>query len=372
MMGRLRICIFAHSWISDWNHGNAHFLRGLAYELSRLGHDVLCCEETDSWSMANLLQEGFDRAAEAFRNFHKAFPTLNVRFYRNDASLLPFLEEQLREADVVMVHEWNDPKVADAILSLKSRLGFRALFHDTHHRAYTNPKEVLRMPLARFDGVLAFGEAIRRIYAEAFGVERVWTFHEGADTAHFRPLAHEKDTDVIWVGNWGDEERTRELEEFLIMPAGPLRDRKIAVHGVRYPRQALERLAEARIEFRGYLPNLEAPHAYARSALTVHVPRRFYANGLSGVPTIRVFEALACGVPLLCSPWVDTEGLFRAGEDYICVKDGRAMEAEIRNLLADEAARQQMANNAVETIGRRHTCAHRAAQLLEICEELGK
>src|SRR5205823_13854922 len=172
--------------------------------------------------------------------FRKAFATLDVRFYRNDASLLPFLEEQLREADVAIVHEWNDPKLAEGIVSLKSRLGFRALFHDTHHRAYTNPKEVLRMPLARFDGVLAFGEAIRRMYGEGFGVERVWKLHEGADTAHFRPLAHEKDTDVIWVGNWGDEERTGELEEFLIMPTGRLRDRKIAVHGVRYPRQALD------------------------------------------------------------------------------------------------------------------------------------
>ena len=203
-------------------------------------------------------------------------------------------------------------------------------------------------------------------------MQRVWTFHEAADTAHFRPLPREKDTNVIWVGNWGDEERTRELEEFLITPARQLRNRKIAVHGVRYPREAQERLTDSGIEFRGYLPNLEVPQAYARSAATVHVPRKFYANGLSGVPTIRVFEALACGIPLVCSPWLDTEDLFRAGEDYVCVPDGRAMEAELRHLLADEAARQQIANSAVETIRRSHTCAHRAVQLLEICEELGK
>ena len=372
MTGRLRICIFAHSWISDWNHGNAHFLRGLAYELNRLGHDVRCYEEIDSWSMTNLLEEGVDRATEAFRNFRKAFPTLDVHFYRNDASLLPFLEEQLREAHVVIVHEWNDPKLAKVIVSLKTKLGFRALFHDTHHRAYTNPKEILRMPLAQFDGVLAFGEAIRRIYTDGFGVQRVWTFHEAADTAHFLPLPHEKDRDVIWIGNWGDEERTRELEEFLVAPARRLRDRRIAAHGVRYPREVQEHLADAGIEFLGYLPNLEAPQAYARSALTVHVPRKFYANGLSGVPTIRVFEALACGIPLVCSPWLDTEGLFRAGRDYVCVPDGRAMEAEIRHLLTNEAAQKQIANNAVETIRQRHTCAHRAVQLLEICEELGK
>ena len=102
------------------------------------------------------------------------------------------------------------------------------------------------------------------------------------------------------------------------------------------------------------------------------MPRRQYTNGLSGIPTIRVFEALACGVPLLCSPWTDAEGLFRPGEDYLCVPDGNAMVAEIEHLLRDEGARRQIANNGLQTVRNRHTCAHRAQQLLEICDELGR
>jgi spore maturation protein CgeB len=141
---------------------------------------------------------------------------------------------------------------------------------------------------------------------------------------------------------------------------------------VRYPQYAQARLAEAHLEYRGYLPNLEAPRAYAESLLTVHVPRRFYANGLSGIPTIRVFETLACGIPLLCAPWADTEGLFNEGQDYICVKDGRAMEGEMRRLLGDAAAREQLAGLGRKTIHERHTCAHRARQLMDICEELGQ
>jgi spore maturation protein CgeB len=370
--GRLKIRMFAHSWISDWNHGNAHFLRGLAYELTRLGHDVRCYEEIDSWSMTNLVEEGVEKAAEAFCNFRKAFPTLDVRSFRRGEFFFKYAEEELRASDVVIIHEWNDPEVVDELLALKPKLGFRALFHDTHHRAYTNPEQIARMPLQQFDGVLAFGEAIRCIYAELFRVRRVWVFQEAADTAHFRPLPREKDTDVIWVGNWGDEERTRELQEFLVAPASRMRERSIAVHGVRYPEAARAMLGQAGIEYRGYLPNLEAPQTYARSLLTLHVPRKFYANGLSGVPTIRVFEALACGIPLLCSPWTDTEGLFRPGEDYLCVPDSAAMEGEIRHLLSDDAARQQLATNGLETILQRHTCAHRALQFLDICEELGK
>ena len=174
------------------------------------------------------------------------------------------------------------------------------------------------------------------------------------------------------MGNWGDEERTQELQEFLIGPAQQLRGNKIAVHGVRYPQEARTKLAAAGIEFRGYLPNLRAPRVYGESMVTLHVPRRQYANGLSGVPTIRVFEALACGIPLLCAPWTDTENLFRPGEDYLCVPDGRTMAAELRRFIGDPAARRQMAASGRETVLARHTCAHRARQFLEICEELGK
>jgi spore maturation protein CgeB len=109
---------------------------------------------------------------------------------------------------------------------------------------------------------------------------------------------------------------------------------------------------------------------YARSRISLHVPRRFYANGLSGVPTIRVFEALAAGSPLVCAPWCDAEGLFRPGQDYLCVSDSEAMISALRSLLRDDAARQQLANSGLETVRSRHTCAHRAEQLLEICHEL--
>lgn len=370
MTGSLKFRVFAHSWISDWNHGNAHFLRGLAEELRKLGHEVRCYEEEDAWSVRNLLEEGPEKASRAVQGFKSAFPHVDVRYYRNDSSFTAFANRELRDADVVIVHEWNDPQIVKTILSLKPSFGFAALFHDTHHRAYTDPSSIGRVPLSEFDGVLAFGEALRRIYLDAFAVRRAWTFHEAADIHHFHPLPLAKDTDVIWVGNCGDEERTRELEEFLIEPAKDLRERQFVVHGVRYPEDALARLAAAGIEYRGYSPNLEAPQSYARSRISLHVPRRYYANGLSGIPTIRMFEAMSCGSPLICSPWTDSEGLFRAGQDYITVKDGPSMTAEIRALLHDEKAQRQLARNGWETIQARHTCAHRAQELLGVCEEL--
>lgn len=372
MSDKLDIRLFAHSFVSDWNHGNAHFLRGLASSLMKMGHKVRGYEELGGWSLSNLVNQEQERSIDAIDEFRRKFKDLPVHFYRNDDGLAEYLTKQLRGADVVIIHEWNEPRVVNTILSLKDKLGFRALFHDTHHRAYSDAGKILRFDVHLFDGVLAFGEAIRRIYADGFGVAKVWTFHEAADVDSFYPLSCEKSTDVLWIGNWGDDERTRELNEFLIQPAAAAAGagRKVVVHGVRYPEHALKALESAGIEYRGYLPNLQTPAAYADSLISLHVPRQQYANGLSGIPTIRVFEALACGATLVCSPWQDVENLFRPGQDFVCVPNGKAMQAELDHLLSDEQARKQIAANGLDTIRKRHTCDHRAQQLTEICEEL--
>jgi spore maturation protein CgeB len=371
MKQKLKIALFCHSLVSDWNHGNAHFLRGLMRELVRMGHQVRCYEELGSWSLANLMKHEGERGVEAVDAFRHTYPELDIRFYQSvDAQFPQLLQDELKDADLVLIHEWNDPHVVNSVLALKQKLGFKALFHDSHHRAYTNAGEILKFHLHLVDGVLAFGEPIRRIYADGFGIPRVWTFHEAADVDQFRPLHHKKEIDMVWIGNWGDEERTRELEEFLIGPASALPDFRMVAHGVRYPEVALHKLQEANIEYRGYLPNLFSPQVYAESMVTVHVPRRQYTNGLAGIPTIRVFEALACGIPLVCSPWSDEEKLFRPGQDYLVVRDGREMKAELQRLRLDGKARQQLAENGLQTIRERHTCRHRAEELMSIYEEI--
>jgi spore maturation protein CgeB len=369
MKQKLNIALFCHSLVSDWNHGNAHFLRGLMRELVRLGHRVRCYEELGSWSLSNLMKHEGERAIDAIDHFRQGYPELDVRFYKS-ANLQPFLEHELKNTDVVLLHEWNDPVVVNSVLALKKICGFIALLHDSHHRAYTRAGEILKFHLHLLDGVLAFGEAIRRIYVDGFGVSRAWTFHEAADVDHFKPLTWRKEIDVVWIGNWGDEERTRELQEFLIEPAAALSGRQVVAYGVRYPDSALHKLQAAGIEYRGYLPNLSSPEAYAKSLIALHVPRQQYVNGLAGIPTIRVFEALACGIPLVCSSWSDAENLFRPGEDYLVVKDGEQMKAEMKFLLGDEKARRQLAEQGLRTIHARHTCAHRARQLISICEEI--
>src|SRR5699024_5074305 len=105
-------------------------------------------------------------------------------------------------------------------------------------------------------------------------------------------------------GNWGDGERTEELERFLFRPARET-GLSLEIHGVRYPDAALATLARYGARYHGWAPNAAAPALFARHMATVHVPRRFYTTLLPGIPTIRVFEALACGIPLVSAPWDD-------------------------------------------------------------------
>src|SRR5690606_17158817 len=136
----------------------------------------------------------------------------------------------------------------------------------------------------------------------------------------------------VWIGNWGDDERVRELQTYLLDPVRHLKLDAL-VHGVRYPAQARRRLAAAGIAYGGWLPNFRAPEVFGRFRVTVHVPRRPYVAALPGIPTIRVFEALACGIPLVCAPWDDAEGLFTAGKDFLQARDGPAMTRHLKDVL---------------------------------------
>jgi len=226
------------------------------------------------------------------------------------------------------------------------------------------------LAIDRFDGVIAFGEALRKIYRENFGIPRVWTLHEAADTAVFYPRPSvEKTDDVVWIGNWGDDERSAEIREFLLQPAAHLRQKRFSIYGVRYPEDGLQALRAAGVHYQGYLPNLDAPEVYTAARLTVHIPRQQYSSAMAGIPTIRVFEALACGIPLLSAPWSDTEELFREG-DFCLVRSAAEMQEAVSALLSDRAAAETQAKRGLETIRARHSCRHRAEQLTSFCEEL--
>jgi spore maturation protein CgeB len=292
---------------------------------------------------------------------------------------------------------------------------FSLLFHDTHHRAVSDPDAIRTFDLSGYDGVLAFGETLSEIYRRWGWGDRVFTWHEAADTRLFRPPASPAsgrgrvgaerrpgeggNTDLsteaprslssargsaasrplplkggqrdglVWIGNWGDEERSAELESFLLRPARTV-GLSLNIYGVRYPEHALATLDRYGARYRGWLPNAKAPEIFARHLATVHVPRRFYVDVLPGIPTIRVFEALACGIPLVSAPWSDSEDLFRPGTDFLFARDEAEMGRHLAALRDDADLRAALVESGLATIRARHTCAHRAQELLAIVEGL--
>ena len=360
----MKVVYFTHSLDSCWNHGNAHFLRGVLRELVARGHKVEAWEPEDAWSRANLVADHGEAGLEPWR---RAYPELSsTRFSRPEQ-----VERALDGADLVIVHEWNDPALVAAVGRARARGGrFTLLFHDTHHRAVSEPEGIRAFDLSGYDGVLAFGETLAEVYRRWGWEGRVFVWHEAADVRLFRPPAVEQPREgLIWIGNWGDGERTKELESFLFAPARAA-GLPLDIHGVRYPPEALKTLKRYGVRYHGWLANAAAPAAFARHLATVHVPRRFYVEQLPGIPTIRVFEALACGIPLVSAPWSDSEGLFRVGEDFLMVRDGDQMTAALRDLVADADLRRALVASGLETIRARHTCAHRVDELLAVVRRL--
>jgi spore maturation protein CgeB len=361
----MKIAFFYHSLLSDWNHGNAHFLRGIVWELKQRGHDITVFEPEDGWSLSHLLSEHGEKPLSDFR---RHYPGLESSRYRLDSI---DLRRALDGADLVLVHEWNERELVGRIGTLrKSDARFRLLFHDTHHRAITAPQTMTAYDLSGYDGVLAYGKAIANIYLRRAWARRAWVWHEAADARVFHPVESKAiEGDLIWIGNWGDGERSAELREFLIEPIKALK-LNARIYGVRYPADALRELKDAGIEYGGWLPNYRVPELFARFRVTVHIQRRPYARALPGIPTIRPFEALGCGIPLVCSPWNDIERLFTPGKDFLIARNGAEMQRCLSAILDNHELAHRLAAHGRQTILQRHTCAHRADELLSICHFL--
>lgn len=372
----MRFALFCHSLVADWNNGNAHFLRGLTVALQEAGHEVIVFESRVNWSTENLVATA---GAESILDFADRFPSIRPYFYDPPSAdkvddWARMLEQVLRGVDVVLMHEWNSPKLVRAVGRLASAGSVIALFHDTHYRAVTEQRLWRSLKLHRYNGVLAFSPALVPVYRDTYGVEHVAVLHEAADTRVFHPLPSPAGGplyDVVFIGNWGDDDRVAAMGANVFEAAAALPRRRFMLHGVRYPAEVLGTLARSGIRYGGWVANTATPSVYAAARVALHIPRQPYLDLLPGTPTIRVFEVLACGCALISLPWQDTDGLFTAGRDYLEAHSPAEMIALIDDLCADDARRIALADHGLATVRARHTCTHRAAELVEIVKQIG-
>jgi len=365
----MRVALFCHSLLSDWNNDAASFLRGVATELLARRHDVRVYEPRDAWSVENLVRDHGEKALDLAR---AAYPRIRPKRY--DLATID-LEEALDDVDLVLVHDWNDPELVKRIGDRRKKPGarFKALFHDTHHRTAEGDVTSPACDLDGYDGVLAISAALRDHHDRQSTGGRSWVWHEAADPRVFFPVPAPpsgKEGDVVFVGGCEEEVDAAALREWFVEPVKEL-GQSARAYGPRYREAARNELAKASIGYAGWIPDFRVPDVFARFKATVHIESQQRPKVLQGVPSIRVFEALACAIPIACAPWQDGEGILTRGRDYLAAADGAEMRRHLKLLANDAAARSEIARHGRSTILARHTCAHRVDELISIAGDLG-
>ena len=142
----MKVVMFTHSVVSCWNHGNAHFQRGILRALAARGHQAVALEPVGGWSRSNLAEAiGEDPAP----GFARRFPDIDRIDYRGFEEI----EAALDGAGLVLVHEWTAPALVRRLGRMRARgAPFVLLFHDTHHRAVSAPEEMAALDLDGSEG----------------------------------------------------------------------------------------------------------------------------------------------------------------------------------------------------------------------------
>ena len=299
----MKIVFCGLSITSSWGNGHATNYRALVRELSGRGHDVLFLERDMPWYAAerDLPEPPWGRTA----------------LY----SSLEELEDHAADvagAELVVVGSYVPEGVAVAEWVLDRAEGAVA-FYDidtpvTLGKLRQDDTEYLSPALVgRFDLYLSFtGGPTLRVLEEEFGACRARAFYCLVDPEAYRPLQESPYWDLGYLGTYSDD-RQPVLERLLIEPAQRLPDRDFAVAGPQYPEETEWPQNVERIE---HVAPAEHPGFYASQRFTLNITRaQMRAAGWS--PSVRLFEAAACAVPVISDRWDGLDQIFTPGEEIL-------------------------------------------------------
>jgi spore maturation protein CgeB len=321
---------------SSWGNGHATDYRGRLAALAQRGHEVLFLERDMPWYAAN-------------RDFSAPF----VRLYGSVDELERWTED-VRDADIVVVGSYVPDGCDVAEWALATARGVTAFWDIdtpvTAAKLARGDHEYLSPALVpRFDLYLSFTGGP---FLETLGARRPTPFHCIADPRLYRPLDVPLRFELGYLGTYSDD-RQPKVDELLLEPARSLPASRFAVAGPQYPDD---------IDWPGNvdrfdsLPPAEHPAFYAAQRLTLNVTRAdMVAAGWS--PSVRLFEAAACGVPVVSDWWDGLDAFFEPGLEILVAEDADDVFRHLRE--ADRA----VGLRARERVLAEHTAAHRAAEL---------
>ncbi|MFC5068031.1 CgeB family protein [Flaviflagellibacter deserti] len=349
----LRIVFLGLSITSSWGNGHATTYRSLIRGLHSLGHDVLFLERDVPWYAD-----------------HRDLPRpeyCELGLYNDRGDLIRW-DSEIARADAVILGSYVPDGVAIADYVLDTACGVTA-FYDidtpvTLAKLMRGEEEyVSRTAIPRFDLYLSFtgGPTLRRLEQE-FGAQRAEALYCSVDEERYRPADEPANWDLGYLGTYSDD-RQPTLERLLLEPARKLPDRRFVVAGPQYPSTIAWPANVDRIE---HLPPERHPEFYSRQRYTLNVTRAdMIAAGWS--PSVRLFEAAACGTPIISDYWPGLDELLPAGEAAIIAAGA---EDVVRAITGNtDAERVRLAINARSRILQSHTGRARAAELASCLTE---
>jgi spore maturation protein CgeB len=343
----VRIVVLGLSITSSWGNGHATNYRGLVEALRTRGHDVLFLERDVPWYAA-----------------HRDFDAPYVRLYRSLEELHRY-EAELRAADLVLVGSFVPDGVEVGEWAL-STADAPVAFWDidtpvTAAKLAAGDCEYLTPELARrYDLYLSFTGGP---FLDALDTRRPRPFYCLVDPERYRPVQAERRIALGYLGTYSDD-RQPTVERLLLEPARRLPDLTFAVGGPQYPPEIDWPANVERVE---HVAPREHARFYAAQRLTLNVTRTAMVDA-GWSPSVRLFEAAACGVPILSDWWTGLDAFFTPGEEILVAETTDDAACIVRD--TDDATLARVADRARARVLREHTAERRAEQLEREVEEL--
>ncbi|PTY08075.1 glycosyltransferase [Opitutaceae bacterium EW11] len=353
----MKLVIFGLTVSSSWGNGHATLWRGLCRALGDLGHTVVFFER--------------DVPYYAEHRDLTSLPGARLELFRDWEEVLPLAHREVADSDVAMVTSYSPDGVAASELIVEAGGGLRVFYDlDTpvtldefkHGQpiSYLGPRG-----LADFDLVLSYtgGEALEQLKTR-LGARRVAPLYGSVDPDVHRPVepAPEMLCDLSYLGTYAAD-RQPALEELFVKPARTLPDRKFLIGGAQYP---ADFPWTPNLYFLRHVEPRRHPAFYCSSRATLNVTRRAMKQ-MGYCPSGRLFEAAACGTPILSDDWEGLGEFFRVGEDILVARSGEEVVAALERSPEDL---RRIGHQARERALAEHTAAHRAMELLSILENV--
>jgi spore maturation protein CgeB len=342
----MRIVIFGLSVTSSWGNGHATNFRGLMKALDAAGHDVLFLERDVPWYASN-------------RDLPEP-PWGTTALYESLDELRVTWTDAVRAADAVIVGSYVPEGVAVGEWVTETAAGVTAFYDidtpvtlaklDRRDFEYLAPHLIPRYRLyLSFTG----GRTLERI-ERALGSPRAVAFYCLVDPDAHPRLDVDERWDLGYLGTYSDD-RQPALERLLVEPARRDPSLRCVVAGPQYPQDIAWPENVERID---HLPPAEHAAFYAAQRFTVNVTRADMVRA-GWSPSVRLFEAAACGVPVISDRWEGLDAVFTAGEEIVIADSPDDVLAALGC-----TDREAMAQRAYDRVLAEHTAERRAQQLV--------